>query len=70
MTINTVNAFFDNELVIALMGKGGTGKTFTSLGLIQSLRQLDKATILADADQIDRFRAILLLAIWDTGKRN
>ncbi|MEB3214969.1 MAG: carbon monoxide dehydrogenase maturation protein [Nostocales cyanobacterium 94392] len=50
MTINTVNASFDNELVIALMGKGGTGKTFTSLGLIQSLRKLDRAMIVADAD--------------------
>lgn len=50
MTINTVNASSNRELVIALMGKGGTGKTFTSLGLIQSLRKLDKATIVADAD--------------------
>lgn len=50
MTINTVNASSNQELVIALMGKGGTGKTFTSLGLIQSLRRLDKATIVADAD--------------------
>jgi len=50
MTINTVNASFDNELVIALMGKGGTGKTFTSLGLIQCLRKLDRAMIVADAD--------------------
>lgn len=50
MTINTVNASFNQELVIALMGKGGTGKTFTSLGLIQSLTQLDKAMIVADAD--------------------
>lgn len=50
MTINTVNASFNQELVIALMGKGGTGKTFTSLGLIQSLRKLDKAMIVADAD--------------------
>ena len=49
MTINTVNAS-SNQVVIALMGKGGTGKTFTSLGLIQSLRKLDKATIVADAD--------------------
>lgn len=50
MTINTVNASFDNELVIALMGKGGTGKTFTSLGLIQGLRKLDRKMIVADAD--------------------
>ncbi|MDY6900974.1 MAG: carbon monoxide dehydrogenase maturation protein [Cyanobacteriota bacterium] len=50
MTINTVNASSNQELVIALMGKGGTGKTFTSLGLIQSLRKLDKAMIVADAD--------------------
>ncbi|MBE9213373.1 carbon monoxide dehydrogenase maturation protein [Plectonema cf. radiosum LEGE 06105] len=50
MTINTVNASFDNELVIALMGKGGTGKTFTSLGLIQGLRKLDREMIVADAD--------------------
>ncbi len=50
MTINTVNASSNQELVIALMGKGGTGKTFTSLGLIQSLRRLDKAMIVADAD--------------------
>ncbi|MEM6752268.1 MAG: carbon monoxide dehydrogenase maturation protein [Cyanobacteria bacterium P01_C01_bin.38] len=50
MTINTVNGSSNQELVIALMGKGGTGKTFTSLGLIQSLRKLDKATIVADAD--------------------
>ncbi len=50
MTINTVNASSNQELVIALMGKGGTGKTFTALGLIQSLRKLDKATIVADAD--------------------
>ncbi|BAY85039.1 hypothetical protein NIES267_45370 [Calothrix parasitica NIES-267] len=50
MTINTVNASSNQELVIALMGKGGTGKTFTSLGLIQSLRNLGKAMIVADAD--------------------
>ncbi|MBV6623333.1 MAG: carbon monoxide dehydrogenase maturation protein [Rivularia sp. (in: Bacteria)] len=50
MTINTINASSDCELVIALMGKGGTGKTFTSLGLIQALRKLDKAMIVADAD--------------------
>ena len=51
MTINTVNAASNQELVIALMGKGGTGKTFTSLGLIQSLRRkLDQAMIVADAD--------------------
>ncbi|MCJ8278454.1 MAG: carbon monoxide dehydrogenase maturation protein [Rivularia sp. ALOHA_DT_140] len=50
MTINTVNASSNQELVIALMGKGGTGKTFTSLGLIQSLRKLDKKMIVADAD--------------------
>lgn len=50
MTINTVNASSNKELVIALMGKGGTRKTFTSLGLIQSLRKLDKAMIVADAD--------------------
>ncbi|MGB6296351.1 MAG: carbon monoxide dehydrogenase maturation protein [Rivularia sp. (in: cyanobacteria)] len=50
MNINTVNASSNQELVIALMGKGGTGKTFTSLGLIQSLRKLDKAMIVADAD--------------------
>ena len=47
--MNTANAS-SNQVVIALMGKGGTGKTFTSLGLIQSLRKLDKATIVADAD--------------------
>ncbi|TFI55142.1 carbon monoxide dehydrogenase maturation protein [Mastigocladus laminosus UU774] len=40
----------ERELVIALMGKGGTGKTFTSLGLIQSLRRLGKTMIVADAD--------------------
>lgn len=50
MTINRINASSQNELVIALMGKGGTGKTFTSLGLIKSLRKLDKAMIVADAD--------------------
>ncbi|NJL78810.1 MAG: carbon monoxide dehydrogenase maturation protein [Richelia sp. SL_2_1] len=50
MTMNTVNASFDKELVIALMGKGGTGKTFTSLGLIQGLRKLDREMIVADAD--------------------
>ncbi|MEO0969620.1 MAG: carbon monoxide dehydrogenase maturation protein [Cyanobacteria bacterium J06639_18] len=39
-----------NELVIALMGKGGTGKTFTSLGMIQALRNLGKSLVVADAD--------------------
>ncbi|MEM9924167.1 MAG: carbon monoxide dehydrogenase maturation protein, partial [Cyanobacteria bacterium P01_D01_bin.50] len=48
--MNRVNVSSNNELVIALMGKGGTGKTFTSLGLIQSLRKLDKPMIVADAD--------------------
>ncbi|MBD2773938.1 carbon monoxide dehydrogenase maturation protein [Iningainema tapete] len=38
------------ELVIALMGKGGTGKTFVSLSLIQSLQRLGVAMIVADAD--------------------
>lgn len=38
------------ELVIALMGKGGTGKTFISLSLIQSLKRLGEAMIVADAD--------------------
>ncbi|MDF5732428.1 MAG: carbon monoxide dehydrogenase maturation protein [Rhizonema sp. PD38] len=38
------------ELVIALMGKGGTGKTFISLGLIQSLKRLGLKMIVADAD--------------------
>ena len=39
-----------SELVIALMGKGGTGKTFVSLGMIQALRSLEKSLIVADAD--------------------
>ncbi len=46
-----VNILHKRELVIALMGKGGTGKTFISLGLIQSLKKrLGKAMIVADAD--------------------
>lgn len=44
---NTSNC---EELVIALMGKGGTGKTFISLGMIQALRNLGKSLIVADAD--------------------
>jgi CO dehydrogenase nickel-insertion accessory protein CooC1 len=52
MTVTTVeiNTSPSEELVIGLMGKGGTGKTFVSLGIIQSLRRLGKSLIVADAD--------------------
>ncbi|MBW4430528.1 MAG: carbon monoxide dehydrogenase maturation protein [Pelatocladus maniniholoensis HA4357-MV3] len=50
ITVFEDNALALGELVIALMGKGGTGKTFTSLGLLQSLRRLGKSLIVADAD--------------------
>ena len=44
------NKFNSDEIVIALMGKDGAGKTFTSLGMIQALRNLGKPLIVADAD--------------------
>ncbi|PMB43647.1 carbon monoxide dehydrogenase maturation protein [Fischerella thermalis CCMEE 5330] len=50
ITVFEDNALALGKLVIALMGKGGTGKTFTSLGLIQSLRRLGESLIVADAD--------------------
>ena len=48
--VSQTNESHSNELVIALMGKGGTGKTFTSLGIIQSFRKSQKSLIVADAD--------------------
>ncbi len=50
MQLTDSNSSYGDELVIALMGKGGTGKTFTSLGMIQALRSLGKSLIVADAD--------------------
>lgn len=50
MQLTDSNRSYGDELVIALMGKGGTGKTFTSLGMIQTLRSLGKSLIVADAD--------------------
>ncbi|MEC4814693.1 MAG: carbon monoxide dehydrogenase maturation protein [Scytonema sp. PMC 1069.18] len=45
-----INVSLPEELVIGLMGKGGTGKTFISLGIIQAFRRLGKSLIVADAD--------------------
>jgi CO dehydrogenase nickel-insertion accessory protein CooC1 len=50
MIANEINTSLPRELVIGLMGKGGTGKTFISLGIIECLRRLGKSLIVADAD--------------------